>query len=67
MLIDTDVIIFYMRGNEKAKTLIAGNIGFHILVVTYTELVQGVRNKKELLSLRKVLRAWKTNIYFHLD
>lgn len=64
MLIDTDIIIFYMRGNEKAKQLIVNNIGFHISVVTYIELVQGMRNKNELLSLRKALRAWKTNIIY---
>ena len=32
MLIDTDVIIWYMRGNEKAKKLITDSIGFHISV-----------------------------------
>ena len=64
MLIDTDVIIFYMRGNEKAKKLIATSVGFHISVVTYIELVQGMRNKNELLSLRKAFRAWKTNIIY---
>jgi len=64
MLIDTDVIIFYMRGNKKAQKLITSNLGFHISVVTYMELVQGMRNKNELLSLRKAFRAWKTNIIY---
>ena len=64
MLIDTDVIIFYMRGNEKAKKLITNSIGFHISVVTYMELVQGMRNKNELSALRKALKAWKTTIIY---
>lgn len=64
MLIDTDVIIWYMRGNEKAKKLITSSIGFHISAVTYMELVQGMRNKAELLALRKALRAWKANIIY---
>lgn len=64
MLIDTDVIIFYMRGNAKAKTLIADRTGFHISVVTYIELVQGMRNKHELLALRKALRTWQAHIIY---
>lgn len=64
MLIDTDVIIFYMRGNEKAKKLITNSIGFHISVVTYMELVQGMRNKAELLALRKAMRTWKTSVIY---
>ena len=64
MLIDTDVIIWYMRGNEKAKKLITSSIGFHISVVTYMELVQGMKNKTELLALRKAMRLWKTNIVY---
>ena len=64
MLIDTDVLIWYMRGNEKAKKLVTSNFGFHISVVTYMELVQGMKNKIELLPLRKAMRAWKTNIVY---
>lgn len=64
MLIDTDVIIFYMKGNENAKDLIDNNVGFDMSVVTYIELVQGMRNKRELLSLRRALRTWKTNIIY---
>ena len=30
MLIDTDVLIWYMRGNEKAKHLIRNTNGFSI-------------------------------------
>ena len=64
MLIDTDVIIWYMRGNEKAKKLITGSIGFHLSVVTYMELVQGMKSKAELAALRKAMRAWKTDIIY---
>ena len=64
MLIDTDVIIWYMRGNEKAKKLIMDSVGFHISVVTYMELVQGMKNKAELAALRKAMRAWKTDIIY---
>ncbi len=64
MLIDTDVIIWYIRGNENARHLITNNLGFQISVVTYMELVQGMKNKNELLTLKKALKIWKTKIIY---
>ena len=64
MLIDTDVLIWYMRGNEKAYQVIEDSSNFFISVVTYMELVQGFRNKKELNNLRKALRGWNAQILY---
>ncbi|WP_420627575.1 type II toxin-antitoxin system VapC family toxin [Candidatus Leptofilum sp.] len=64
MLIDTDIIVWYMRGNEKARETIETYPRFSISVVTYMELVQGMRNKNELRALRRALRAWKTEIIY---
>lgn len=64
MIIDTDVLIWYMRGNVKAKTYIEKISGFYISVVTYMELVQGMRNKRELTLLRSALRKWNAKILF---
>ena len=64
MLIDTDVIIWYMRGNLNALTAIEKHKEFTISVVTYMELVQGMRNKNELLILRKALKSWSTKIIY---
>lgn len=64
MVVDTDVLIWYMRGNEKAYQLIENSNNFFISVITYMELVQGLRNKKELTQLRKALHAWKTQILY---
>jgi predicted nucleic acid-binding protein len=64
MIIDTDVLIWYMRGNEKAFHLIENTDVFFISVVTYMELVQGMRNKKELNNLRQTLHAWNTKILY---
>ena len=64
MLVDTDIIIWYMRGNIKAYEILNKNKGFKISVVTYMELVQGMRNKKELALLRKALRVWETKIIY---
>ncbi|MCP4359604.1 MAG: type II toxin-antitoxin system VapC family toxin [Chloroflexi bacterium] len=64
MLIDTDVIIWYMRGNTKALDYLDSNPRFHISVITYMELVQGMRNKQELQALRRALRNWKAEIIY---
>jgi len=64
MLIDTDVLIWYMRGNKKAYKTIEKENSFSISVVTYIELVQGMRNKDELNCLRKSLREWNTKLLY---
>lgn len=64
MLIDTDVLIWYMKGNEKASKEIEKSRQFNLSVITYMELVQGMRNKNELNALRRTLRKWKTEILY---
>ncbi len=64
ILVDTDVLIWYLRGNEKAYKDIETLESFSISVVTYMELVQGMRNKKELNSLRQALHAWNCRILY---
>jgi len=64
MLIDTDVLIWYMLGNRKALDEIEKHKNFSISVVTYIELVQGMRNSKELTALRKALKGWNCNIIY---
>jgi len=64
MLIDTDVLIWYMKGNEKAYNAIENSENFFISVVTYMELVQGMRNNTELNTLRKALNGWNAKILY---
>lgn len=64
MLIDTDVLIWYMRGNTKALDELEKHKNFSISVVTYMELVQGMRNNKELTALRKALKSWNCSIIY---
>lgn len=64
VLVDTDVLIWYMRGNEKAYQTIENFDGFSISVVTYMELVQGMNNKKELTLLRQALRGWNARVIY---
>ena len=64
MIVDTDVLIWYMRGNQKAYKVIDNLSSFYISAITYMELVQGMRNKSELSELRKALRIWNTKILY---
>jgi predicted nucleic acid-binding protein len=62
VLVDTDVLIWYMRGNEKAKKIIDKVGTFYISSVNYMELLQGIRNKEELRLLRHFLTQRKIEI-----
>lgn len=63
MLVDTDVLIWNLRGNLRAAELLDGDyLGFSLSAVTYMELVQGVRDKAELQVLRKSIRYWGARI-----
>ncbi|THB63387.1 MAG: type II toxin-antitoxin system VapC family toxin [Gammaproteobacteria bacterium] len=64
MLIDTDVLIWYMRGNDNARKAIEKYSPFSISVVTYMELVQGMRNKSELVALRQFLKSRRVDIVY---
>jgi hypothetical protein len=64
MLIDTDILVWYMRGNEKAKRVMENLKKFSISVVTYIELLQGLRNKEELNVLRNSLKGWNAEIIY---
>ncbi len=56
MLIDTDVLSWYLRGNPKSYDLIENLNQFYISMVSYVELVQGMRNKEELVLFKKTIR-----------
>lgn len=56
-LIDTDVLIWYLRGNKKAYDTIMNN-NFSISAVTHMELIQGLRDKNEFRTLQNTLNQW---------
>ena len=55
MIFDTDVMIWAFRGNDKALDAIDRAVMRSISAVTYMELLQGVRNKAEMLSMKRFL------------
>ena len=62
MIIDTDVLIWYLRGNKKAKIAVESNIPFSISVVTYMEIIQGMKNKDEFKIFQKQIQRWNIHI-----
>jgi len=57
MIVDTDVIVWFMRGNDKARQALGVLPVFAISAVTYMELVQGLRNGEELRELKRFLHS----------
>ena len=62
MLIDSDVLIWYIRGNKNAQRAVNNNIPFKISVINYMEVIQGMKDKKELKSFQKYLKKWSVEI-----
>lgn len=58
------MIIWYLRGDQKAYELIHSLDQFCISSVTYMELVQGMRNKSELKILQQTLKQWNVKTIF---
>lgn len=63
-LVDTDILIWYLRGNQNAYNLIHSLEEFCISSITYMELVQGMRNKDELRMLQKTLKQWNVKTIY---
>ncbi|MCX7760768.1 MAG: type II toxin-antitoxin system VapC family toxin [Hydrogenothermaceae bacterium] len=65
ILLDTNIIIELLKGNEKTKALLNNiNSNFSVSVITQMELYYGAFNKKELIKIKKFLSEF--NI-FHID
>jgi hypothetical protein len=55
MLVDTDVIIWHLRGLPKATQTLDSLTTLNLSAVTWLELLQGMRNRTELLAVKKSL------------
>lgn len=66
MIVDSDVLIWYLRGNEAAKRFVDANLPFSISVITYMELMQGMRSKSEMQIFQKHIHHWGIGVV-HLD
>jgi predicted nucleic acid-binding protein len=66
MIIDTDVLIWYFRGDENARAAIGKAIPFSVSAITVMELLQGAKNKTEQRAINKQLREWNVKV-IHID
>lgn len=64
MMVDTDILIWYIRGNPRAQEILEKEKDMAVSAVTYVELVQGMRNKHELQELRRTFRAWDMRLIY---
>jgi len=57
MLFDTDVLIWALRGSAKAAAEIDEDDSRYISAVTYMELLQGARDKREQSLIKQFLNT----------
>jgi len=57
MIFDTDILIWYLRGNAKAAAAIDAEESRGVSLVTYMELQQEARNRREALAIKDFLKA----------
>ena len=55
-------MIWFLRGNQRAIDLVIDAMPFSISIVTYMELVQGMRDKQELAKMKKALADMNVEI-----
>ena len=57
VLVDSDVLIWTLRGDAPAVAKMAGLADWHIPAVSYMELAQGCCNKTELKAMQKAFKS----------
>ena len=62
MLVDTDVLIWHLRGNPQAARWLDRLQPLTISSVSYLEVLQGMRNKSELVAVHKMLQQRKADV-----
>ena len=55
MLVDTDVLIWHLRGYPQATRRLDELGALTLSAVSYLEVLQGMRNKAELMAVKKML------------
>jgi predicted nucleic acid-binding protein len=57
-LVDSDVLIWVMRGEVRANAFLETLPSIALSAVNHIELIQGMRNRRELKALRDFMRVW---------
>jgi predicted nucleic acid-binding protein len=58
MTFDTDVLIWFLRGNVKAARAVDAEEDRSISLITYMELLQGAKNKQEAHDIKAFLKEF---------
>jgi predicted nucleic acid-binding protein len=64
MLVDSDVLIWHLRGLSRATQRLDALPRLTISVITYFEILQGIRNRAELIAVQKSLSLRSTEQLF---
>jgi predicted nucleic acid-binding protein len=62
MIFDTDVLIWALRGNVRAAGAVDAAEEREVSVVSYMELLQGARDKKEV----KAIKGFLADVHFRM-
>ncbi len=62
MLVDTDVLIWFFRGSHHAESILNKIPLIHISSVSAFEILQGLRNQKELRGWKSFLKDFEVKV-----
>ncbi len=63
MLVDTDVMIWFLRGNPHAKRVLGKHKPYSLSAVTVMEILQGMRNRQELHLWKSFLKQEAIRVF----
>jgi predicted nucleic acid-binding protein len=58
MLFDTDVLIWLLRGSQTAAGIVEKSDWRQVSIVTYMELLQGARDRREVKTIKSFLTTF---------
>ncbi len=62
MIFDTDIIIWIQRGNKKAADLVDSDNDRSISIISYMELLQNAKNKKQQMVIKDYLKEMEFTV-----
>lgn len=62
LIIDTDILIWFFRNNTKAVEIVRTSLPFSVSVITSMEIMQGMKNKRELERMKTMFSFLGVNI-----
>lgn len=62
MLVDTDVLIWHLRGYRQATRRLDELANLTLSAMSYLELIQGMRNRAELVAVQRMFELRRANV-----